>query len=58
MTAKHIVLSVQEQSNILAMAKRAYTDNRLSVLIAEVDTFDYILSDYISCTVLHYFYVE
>lgn len=60
MTAKHIEynVSVQEQGNILAMVKRAHTDNRLNVFTAELDTFDYTLSDYISCRVLHNFYVE
>lgn len=44
MTAKHNVLSIQEQSNILARMKRAYTDSRLNVLTAEVDTSDYTFS--------------
>lgn len=56
MTAKHIVLSIQKQSNILARLIRAYTDNGLNVLTAEIDTSDYTFSDCISCTVLHNFF--
>lgn len=50
MTTKHIVLSIQKQSNILARMIRAYTDNRLNVLTAEIDTSDYTFSDCISCS--------
>ena len=40
MTAKHTVLSMQEQNNILARIKRAYKNNGSNVLAAEVDTSD------------------
>ena len=36
MIAKHIVLSTQEWSNILARMKKAYTDNRVNVIKAAV----------------------
>lgn len=51
MPAKHTVLSLQEQSNILARMKRAHTDNGLNVLADEVDTSDGAFCDTVSCTV-------